>query len=414
MPNEIWLAGRIQKSDEKTWSLNSDGVELEIQFSEHCQWSKWSLKAQSRFDVSVLQEGDLVCVRALNHNLGAIVEAALIVAVPSAAPKSKSEMARFNRERAWQWNEFLKVIRDFFFRRGFVEIQTPSLVLSPGTESFLEPMAVRVQFDGQERALFLPTSPEFHLKKVLCRNDMSRIFEIKTCYRNGEMGETHQAEFQMLEWYRAYDRLESIRMDVEDLLVELSRHFSSQMEMKKPLSITQTSMAELFDRHLGFRLTPMTSLTELQRLAEKCSVSISAEDTWNDVFFRIFLERIEPELHRDEPVLVCDYPPSQAALARLTPDGWADRFELYWRGLEIANAFHELNDPVLNRQRFENDLRERQQVGRTPVPLDFELLSVLENQGLPPSGGIALGLDRLFMALFDIDQISETRAFPLR
>jgi lysyl-tRNA synthetase class 2 len=172
-------------------------------------------------------------------------------------------------------------------------------------------------------------------------------------------------------------------------------------------------MAELFQTRLGFNLTPATTREELVRLAQGLNISIRDDDSWDDIFFRVFLEKIEGDLGADGPLLVRGYPPSQAALSRIGPDGFADRFEVYWRGLELANAFHELNDPDENEKRFRDDARKKLELGRRSVPVDEELIAGLKT-GMPPSGGIALGVERLFMALFDLPTIAEARAFPIK
>ncbi len=126
--------------------------------------------------------------------------------------------------------------------------------------------------------------------------------------------------------------------------------------------------------------------------------------------FLIFMEKIESQLPQDELIFVEKYPPYQAALARLTEDGWGDRFEVYWKGLELANAFHELNDPSIQRRRSEEDLQKKKDLHKEAVSLDEEFFQCLE-AGMPPSGGIALGVERLFMALFDIKTIKDLRVF---
>jgi lysyl-tRNA synthetase class 2 len=148
-------------------------------------------------------------------------------------------------------------------------------------------------------------------------------------------------------------------------------------------------------------------------LLKAVPVRTVADDTFDDVFHRIFIEKIEPRLDEyaeGRPVLVCDYPPSMSALARLNSAGFADRFEVYWRGLELCNAFHELNDPSENRRRFERDNVMKASTGREQVPLDVQLLRSFDN-GIPPAGGIALGLERLFMATRSLSSIDQVRPF---
>jgi lysyl-tRNA synthetase class 2 len=253
------------------------------------------------------------------------------------------------------------------------------------------------------KRLFLPTSPELHLKQMLA-NGLTDIFEIKTVFRNGEITERHEPEFQMLEWYRAYNNLDLIRDD----LVGLVRAVNGE-----DTDVLASSMRELFARHLQFSLTPQTSREELRELCKRSAVDHLPSDDWNELFHRVFVEKIEPFVGVDAPEIVYDFPPSMAALARLTPEGFADRFELFWRGSEIANAFHELNDPVEQRARFEREIAERRAKGRTELQIDENFMRALE-AGLPPSGGIALGLDRLFMAVHGLAPIAKARAFGVK
>lgn len=315
----------------------------------------------------------------------------------------------FNFEISRRWNRFIGLVREFFLQRDFVETRTPTLVPSPGTEPFLEPFRTQWEMGAQRTEFFLPTSPEFHLKKMLAAG-WTRLFEFKECFRNGESGAHHQPEFLMLEWYRSFATLDAIALDVEHLLRWLGEQLSD-LPLKPP-ALRRVSIAELFAEYFGgFALTPTTSLGALRDLADRYSIRWSIDDTWDEIFFRLFLEKIEPHLGSDGPLLVRGYPPSQAALARIGHDGFADRFEVYWRGLELANAFHELNDPEENRRRFEKDIADKAGLGKKSVPVDHELIAALRF-GLPPSGGIALGVERLFMAFYGIQDISEIRAFP--
>ena len=314
---------------------------------------------------------------------------------------------RFSVSRSEQWSLFLSAIRLHFLAKHFIEAQTPTLVPSPGTEPFLDPFSTEWFIGSHKQTLYLPTSPEFHLKQMLVKG-WTRIFEMKPCFRNGEIGEHHQPEFLMLEWYRAYNNLNTIADDVDDLLQALAKQFGVNAPKVK-----RTTIAQLFsDAFGGFQLTPFTTKDELIALAKQNSIATSEDDSFDDVFFRLFLEKIEHKLGAGGPLLVSLYPPSQAALSRIGEHGWAERFEVYWNGLELANAFHELNDPVENEKRFAEDAKNKNALGKPAVPRDENLVSALKT-GMPPSGGIALGVDRLFMALFGIEKIEDTRAFPL-
>lgn len=434
-PGPVWIGGRIATLSERELAVQSGGETLVLRWShEPVMHFRWPDEESENVEACPLNwqwlsVGDLLCIRAevaepsassrrpQMFGEGFFVATDVMLLAPGGA---KEFRLAINVERSDAWAIYLSCLRNFFAENGFIEVQTPYLVPSPGTEPFLDPFETQLQMGSVKKTLFLPTSPEFHLKKMLVAG-WTKVFELKTCFRNGELGEHHQPEFLMLEWYRAYSNLEAIMDDVAELLGFLEDSFLSLMNkgMTKELihgrkaRFEKMTIADLFLRDLEFRLTPATSLEELRGLCEKQKVSYAASDSWDEVFFRLFLEKIESSLGSNGPTIVCDYPPSQAALARINERGWADRFELYWRGLEIANAFHELNDPAENLKRFDSDALKKRETGRAAIPRDEELCSSLE-YGMPPSGGIALGVDRLFMALLNLKNIRDTRAFPMR
>jgi lysyl-tRNA synthetase class 2 len=423
-----WVAGRLLQ-DKKTssWRLAAGGEQICVLLTPQSQWSvAAAATAAWPTPENVLLPGDLVSLELVPGNEetdGDFREWSaqrVELLAPCLAPYGPS--AGFSVERSQQWASFLDCIRGFFKQNRFIEAWTPTLVPSPGTEPFLDPFLTHWQpsAGAAATALYLPTSPEFHLKKMLAQG-WTRIFEFKTCFRNAEIGPHHQPEFMMLEWYRAYAGLDQIVMDCQQLLATLAKHFTLPIP-----PLRQVTMSELFAEKIsGFTLKPSTTLADLCELADRLHIRHSAigahagaggdtnSDDWDVVFFRIFLEKIEPGLGAEGPLLVRGYPPSQAALSRLDPAGFADRFELYWKGLEIANAFHELNDPAENVIRMKRDGLKKEQIGKPAVPVDAELITALES-GFPPSGGIALGLDRLFMALFGVEKISDARAFAMR
>lgn len=306
------------------------------------------------------------------------------------------------------WARFLQETREFFIQAGLIEMTTPTLVRNPGMEPELEPFAVLVKVGSKKQTLFLPTSPELHLKQLLVAG-FTDIFEIKTVFRNEELTQVHEPEFQMLEWYRAYADLEMIKSDLGLYIAHLRTKVFGLEPAQQPLA--EYSVATLFERFTNFRLTPQTTLEQLRVCATEFKLSPSTDLGWNDLFHLIWVSTVEPQLPQ-ETFLMVDYPPSQAALARLNSRGWADRFELYMAGVEIANAFHELNDPQEQRRRFERDQKKRLAYKRTPLEIDENFMAALEH-GLPPSGGIALGLDRLFMVLSGLSTLAATRAFSL-
>ena len=302
------------------------------------------------------------------------------------------------------WRSFLSAVENFFYSEGLAYAETPSLVKCPGTEPHLKAFETVFVVEGQTRKMHLPTSPEMHLKKLLCQ-DWTDFFEIKKCFRNGELGPVHQAELTLLEWYRAFYSTRELIEETYKLFSFLHKKDFCQIPLP-PAEIC--TVRELFKKHLRFSLHPWTSKEELMVVLKDYQLGGSLDDSFEDLFFLIFLNRIEPYLPKEKPVFICDYPPQLRAFSRLKPEGWADRFELYWRGLELANAFYEVIDLGEQKRLFAEHLQQR----KDSVPLDEELVSLMK-QGMPPVSGIALGLDRLFLALYGKDDLKESRLFPL-
>lgn len=386
MPDNAQAAGRIYQIEREDGglklTLHRDSKIHKIHFEKAPPYSEH------------LIEGDLVAVISGD-------ELMLL------APQRQSLPNRsWNKELTTQWGLYLKALRTFFVDQGFVELKTPSLVVCPGTEPSLDVFSTELKVGSRKQKLFLPTSPELHLKKALALG-AEKIFELAPCFRNGEVTERHQPEFLMLEWYRAYANLTLIKED----MISLVQAMAKALGVEAPKTIRSFSVAELFKIHCGFDLQPDTTKEELQVLAKTCGVDVRSAESIDDYFFLIFMEKIETQLPSDEMVFVEKYPPYQAALARLTPDGWGDRFEAYWKGMELCNAFHELNDPAVQRLRSREDLQKKLEMHKEAVSLDEEFFQCLE-AGLPPSGGIALGVERLFMALTGVQKISDLRLFP--
>lgn len=342
-----------------------------------------------------LQEGDLLVL---------ITESKWLLLAPSL----KSSPRVFPLETQKAWNEFLRLTRDYFSQKKFLELKTPTLVPCPGTEPSLDVFKTTIKIGSHTKTLYLPTSPELHLKKALAMG-AERVFEIAPCFRNGELTERHQPEFLMLEWYRAFSDLNEIKQDVLGVV----NHLCSKMQVSRPAKVRSYTVADLFHIHCGFLLKPDTSEEELRTLAQQIGVDVRAAESIDDVFFLIFTEKIESQFAPEELIFVEAYPPYQAALARVTADGWGDRFEFYWRGLELGNAFNELNDPQVQRTRSREDLEKKKLAGKEAIVLDEEFFGFLD-VGMPPSGGIAVGLERLFMALTQISEISEVQLFPYK
>ncbi|HRK07978.1 MAG TPA: hypothetical protein PLZ57_09445 [Pseudobdellovibrionaceae bacterium] len=336
-----------------------------------------------------------------------------------------------------RWSNLLTNLRRYFLERGFHEASTPFLAPSPGTEAYLDSVSVRLRrWDGAEFTRYAITSPEFHLKKILAAG-CDKVFEIARCVRNLEGGDQHALEFHMLEWYRSFASHREIAEDLALLLESLGAPrpthrdwlglVAESMEQRgawSHLGVSAYTRPEQREEFLRLALqakdhtqypdvTPAPSaepIQALRTLLTALKVEWRDADGINDLLQRLWLERIEDLLAKDRPMLVEDFPPALSALARVNAEGWAERFELYWRGLEIANAFHELNDPEENQQRWQRDLLEKRRSGRPEVPVDQELAQAFLH-GVPPAGGIALGVERLAMALWNLPNINEVRPF---
>jgi lysyl-tRNA synthetase class 2 len=302
----------------------------------------------------------------------------------------------------------LRAIRGWFEGHGFLEVSTPARVRSPGQEVHLDAIPAG-QGDGEPR--WLITSPEYHLKRLVA-SGLPRIFEIARCWRADESGPHHRTEFTMLEWYRADQPLEALAADCEALV-----HVAFRALGRDPVGaglrapFARTTVGELFARHAGLALLGDETAEALRTAALRAGVAVGTATAWDDVFYQVFLDRIDPVLAQSGPTFVFDWPAPLGALARPKPgDPWVvERFELYAGGLELANAFGELTDPVEQRRRFEEEARVRAARGRAVYPIDEALLEALPR--MPPTAGIALGLDRLIMLALGARDISEVVAF---
>ncbi len=278
------------------------------------------------------------------------------------------------------------------------------MVPSPGMEVHLHGFATQyVHHDGTKERLSLPTSPEFAIKKALGAG-FEKVFEVARVFRNhGELGPLHHPEFNMLEWYRPGDYLD-IMKDVERLLDHLVKKFDavpiydSEYWLK---SVKRISIKDCFNIYAGIDLEAgMEDPERWHRIAsDAISEQIPPDDSFEDIFFRVWLKLIEPNLGKNRPEIVFDYPASMAALAKIkSPDHlWAERFELYIKGVEIGNAFSELIDPEEQLSRFENANAERERLGYAPHPIDNHLIEAVGR--MQPTGGIAIGIERLLMVL---------------
>lgn len=289
-------------------------------------------------------------------------------------------------------------VRAFFGARGYLEVETPYAVTAPGEEVHLATFATEQVFpDGGKRALRLHTSPEFAMKKLLA-GGVGRCFQLARVWRNGEGGDLHSPEFTMLEWYRPGGTMDDLIAETEALLrAVLPPRFVCRGIECSVEDFERLTVAEAFSRHVGADL--LGTLDDAPALAVQAGVRLRDGEDWEDLFFRLLLDRVEPAIGRGRPTFLTHWPAAQAALARRDPADprVAERFELFACGMELANAFVELTDPVEQRARFVADRARRHALyGGPDWPLDEEFLAALEH-GLPDCAGIALGFDRLAM-----------------
>jgi lysyl-tRNA synthetase class 2 len=343
------------------------------------------------------------------------------------APWWRPDRLAARRAKLATRDQVKRAVRDFFDASGYVEVETPALQASPGLEPHLRAFATVLHDprDGGARPRYLHTSPEFAMKKLLA-GGIDRIWQLARVYRNGERGATHHPEFSMLEWYRAGASYRDLMDECERLLrvaqdaagVEALRWRDNRADANLPWR--RLTVAEAFARYTGIDLlatAPDPHAPDAGRLnAEAARVGIAPHpgDDWETLFFRIFLERIEPCLGIGAPTILCDYPISMAALSRRKPDDHrlAERFELYVCGLELANAFGELTDPAEQRRRFTADQARKQALYGETYPIDEDLLAALDF-GLPDCAGIALGFDRLVMLATGAEHIEDVLWAPV-
>ncbi len=284
----------------------------------------------------------------------------------------------------------VRAVRAFFESRGFVEVETPAIVPSPGMDLHLDAYAI----DGG----FLITSPEYQMKRLLAEGH-ERIFQVSRCFRRGEQGAQHNPEFTMVEWYRGNSSVLDVMADTEQLVAAVSggtfRIGARAIDARPPLS--RITVCEAFERFAGVN--------------EENVLAWAAGD--EDRYFRTWVERVEPRIaEMDHAVFVVDYPASQASLARTKPSDprFCERFELYVAGVELCNGFGELTDAKEQRARFEHDQAARRARGLPVYPIDENFMAALD-RGLAPCAGNALGLDRLVALACGTTDIREVLAF---
>jgi len=316
-------------------------------------------------------------------------------------------------------------VRGWFEERAFVEVETAALQVSPGNEAHLHAFASRIEGPGGGDALlFLRTSPEFACKSLLAAGER-RVFELGKAWRNRERGPLHHPEFTLLEWYRAEEPYEALMLDCALLLALAAEAAGSKVLRWKGVEADpfaapeRLTLAQAFDRFAGIDLLATvaedgsTDRDALAAAARAAGVRIAEDDRWPDVFSKVLVQTVEPNLGVGRPTILCEYPAPEAALARpkASDPRVAERFELYACGVELANAFGELTDPALQRQRFAAEMAEKERVYGERYPIDEAFLAALAE--MPEASGAALGFDRLVMLASGAERIEQVTWSPV-
>ena len=347
-----------------------------------------------------LAPGDLV-VLVGTYDGQTLADATLVERTPCPEPRGDGDLARF----AWQGvarnlqarARALAAIREYFAREHFLEVETPLRVPAPGVDLHLD--AIPAQGG------FLITSPELHMKRLLSAG-FPRVFQMARASRLDELGQLHEPEFAMLEWYRAFAGLPQVLSDTEQLLRLVAERVSGEARLFGPTG-------QAYELALPFqRITVREAFQEHAGIADAVDLAHTNEAR----YFELLVSLVEPGLARESaPLFLWKYPANQAALARLSSDdpSVAERFELYVGGVELCNGFDELTDPGEQRLRFEQDSVRRAAAGRATYPLDERFLAGLSG-GMPHAGGNALGFDRLLMLATGAKRLEDVIAFPAR
>lgn len=348
-------------------------------------------------------------------------------------PKPANPSPWWRRDRHQDRRPFLlarsrikAALRTWFDIQGFVEVDTAALQVSPGNETHLSAFATElIGPDGARRPLYLHTSPEFACKKLLAAGE-ERIFTFARVFRNRERGPLHHPAFTMLEWYRVGASYEKLHYDCTALMVTAAEAVGSRElvcggrrvglgPLDSPECLT---VANAFDRFAGIDLLgtldgPVPDRDALVRAANAAGIATAPDDTWADIFSRILIEKIEPNIGNGWATLLTEYPACLSALARLHPADprVAERFELFACGVELANGFGELTDPVEQRRRLEAEMAEKERRYGERYPIDEDFLAALAD--MPPACGAALGFDRLVMLATGANHVEQVIWTPV-
>lgn len=306
----------------------------------------------------------------------------------------------------------IQAIRNFFNSKGFTDVLTPPIVQNPGMETHIHPFEVTSKLTGKNLNKYLHTSPEFHMKKILSENDdLDKIFTIAYCFRDEPTSPIHREQFIMCEWYRKNETYQKIMDDVESLILSVQNSLSS-MGLSPKLNLKSSefqraTVQEVFLEILGIDILNFLDKTDLKRKIELDFKDVplpTIDCAWDDYFFLLFLNKIEPYFENIKSLLLYEFPAPLSALSTLKESDKrvCERFEVYLKGVELCNCFNELTDINEQKKRFDFQAYEKKSLYNYSLPEPNEFYSTLEN-GYPKSSGIALGVERLLYSLYQID-----------
>lgn len=306
--------------------------------------------------------------------------------------------------------QLIQAIRNFFNSEGFLDVLTPPVVENPGMESHIHPFEVRSKVHHKNLDTYLHTSPEFAMKELLTNTDLEKIFTISYCFRDEPSSPIHRNQFLMLEWYRKFENYEKIMKDTKALISFCYSELKSQnLPMKNELNeFKEVTVDELFLEYCGFSILDFLDKKDLKRKIELDHKEVpmpSSDCAWDDYFFLIFLNLIEPHFTNFPFLLVKEFPAPLAALSTLKPTDprVCERFEVYMNGVELCNCFNEITDKTELTKRFEFQRKEKKDLYGYELPWPERFMQAMDNY--PKSSGIALGVERLLLSLVETKSV---------
>ncbi len=320
-------------------------------------------------------------------------------------PENFSKKIPYLKERA----RILSAVRNFFDQRGYLEVETPALQVSPCMEPHIQ--AFRVD------ELYLHTSPEFAMKKLLVAG-LPKIYQLAKVFRKEEPSRMHSPEFCLLEWYQAGMDYKTMMQETMDLIRAVAKgQIVFGGKTSDPHAAWENiTVVEALKKYVGVDISAnLGDLVHIRAEAARIGVYISPQDDWENALLKIMMDKVEPHLGAPVPTILRDYPVSMAALARPKPEDprFAERFEVYICSVELSNAFGELTDAKVQRERFAHDVALRKKIYGDDYPVDEDFINALEF-GLPACSGNALGIDRLVMLLTGAEKIDLVQASPVK